>query len=333
MPVVHFAQQYVEEATRACALDIKDPKAVFAYIFSTLSDSVKVYPTENYYYFTFLCNGVPYDGNFRLDAATRDDGKLIFAYSEDLEEWRGDTPSLYLILDRSAGVKVEKLEPLVYKVTYRDKSVVFHLNDLSQVRPPANALAPTEEFIGPTFDESGIRFFLVFDKELKIFHFILDETVRVADGFEPSPRSDRILIGKRTGFAFYRDHLRNRKILIGANRNNMETNTYFDGPFDQLPDNFIQGESLRNALLARDPTLKGRIDRFGAFPGGADRLSIDPYLAYREIDELYAFDRCARKQESSPSTYYLCFSVDYDDAGRPIVGTRDGEQRPRKSGR
>lgn len=319
LPVLHTGQAYVEEAMRPYSLDVKDPKAVFAFVFGNLPDHVKVYPTEHYYYYTFVCNGVPYDGNIRLDAATRDDGKVIFAYSEDLEGWRGETAQNHIILDANDGVQLEKVERLVYRLTYQGKAVEFALNDLSDVKPPANALAPDEEFIGPTFDESAIRFFLVFDKKLKIFHFILDETVKVADQFEPSPRTDRILVGKRTGFAFYRDHLRDRKILIGAYEPNMLTNTYFDGPFDQLPDDFIQGDALRNALIASDPGLKGHIDRFGGFPGGAERMGIDPYLPYRSVSDLYIFDRCATARRNEPS-YYLCFALDYDRQGHPYLG-------------
>jgi hypothetical protein len=319
LPTLHLNQAYVDEVTRPCSLDVKDPKAVFSFVFGSLPDHVKVYPTENYFYYTFICNSVPYDGNIRLDASNRDEGKLIFAFSEDLEGWRGDTPENHIILDGSNGVQVEKIQPLLYRVTYQGKSVEFALNDLSGVRPPASALAPDEEFLGTAFDESGIRFFLVFDKKLKIFHFVLDETIKVADQFEPSPRTDRILIGKRTGFAFYRDHRRDRKILIGAYKPNMLTNTWFDGPFDQLPDNFIQGEALRDALIASDPGLKGRIDRFGGFPGGEERMGIDPYLPYDAVAELDIFDRCATARQKS-ATYYLCFAVDYDSAGKPFLG-------------
>jgi hypothetical protein len=317
-PVLHFNQAYVEEATRTSTLDVNDPMAVFAYVFAGLPERVKVYPTENYFYFTFIHNGAPYDGNIRLDASNRDDGKVIFAYSEDLEEWRSPTDVQHLILDESSGVKLEKVDRLVYRMTYRDKSVVFELNDLSGVRPPANALAPSETFIGPVFDESGVRFFLVFDHKLKIFHFVLDETVHVADQLEPSKRTDRIIIGKRTGFAFYRDHLRDRKIMIGAFEGNMVTNSYFDGPFDQLPDNFIEGDTLRDAILAAAPEIKARnIDRFGGWGDGSERFAIDPYVAYRMVDDLSMFDRCATARQKDPGSYYLCFAVDYDREHQP----------------
>jgi hypothetical protein len=318
-PILHTNEAYLEEAMRSSTLDINDPKAVFAYVFATLPDRVKVYPTENYYYFTFIHDGVPYDGNIRLDASNRDEGKVIFAYSEDLEEWRGETDVSHVILDAPMGVMLERLEPLVYRMTFQQKSVVFALNDLSQVRPPAGALAPNEKFIGPIFDESGIRFFLVYDSKLKLFHYILDETVKVPDQFERSRRTDRIVIGKRTGFAFYRDHLRDRKIMIGAFASNMEVNNYFDGPFDQLPDNFIEGETLREAILEIDPGLKGEIDRFGGSPDGSVRFAIDAYLPYKSPGDLYAFDRCATRKKGDAAAYYACFAVEVDAQHGPHI--------------
>jgi hypothetical protein len=327
MPILHTNQAYIEEVTRQSTLDAKDPKAVFAFVFANLPDKVTVYPTENFFYFTFVNNGVPYDGNITLAASDRDEGKVDFSYSEDLAGWRGDSWKTHIVLDASSGVKLEKIDRLVYRMTYQGKSVVFTLVDLSNVQPPPSALAKTEKFIGPVFDESGIRFFLVFDENLKVFHFILDETVKVTDQFEPSPRTDRILIGKRTGFAFYRDQLLDRKILIGAYERNMADNTYFDGPFDQLPDNFIQGDALREALIANDPSLKGHIDRYGAFPGEGERLGVDPYWPYRSVSDLYVFDRCATARQSKPSSYYACFAVEYDRARRPyLLGDRLGKR-------
>ena len=63
----------------------------------------------------------------------------------------------------------------------------------------------------------------------------------------------------------------------------MRANNYFDGPFDQLPDNFIEGETLRDAILNVRPQLKGQIDRFGSAPDGSIRFMIGPYLPYQAI--------------------------------------------------
>ena len=50
---------------------------------------------------------------------------------------------------------------------------------------PREMARADETFLGPVFDEFGIRFFLTFNSRLKLFHFLLDETVPVADKFMP----------------------------------------------------------------------------------------------------------------------------------------------------
>jgi hypothetical protein len=91
---------------------------------------------------------------------------------------------------------------------------------------------------------------------------------------------------------------------------NVELNTWFDGPFDQLPDNFIEGETLRDALIAVDPSLKGQIDRFGAWPGGEQRYMIAPYVMYEKASDLAFFDQCATSRHTPAAEYYRCFSID-----------------------
>jgi hypothetical protein len=313
-PTLQTNQAYVEEVTRPTTLAVKDPMAVFGFVMARLPERVKVYPTENYYYFGFIHNGIRYAGNIRLDASNRDEGQVSFGYFEDTAPWYDDAEVKYLVLDSSRGVTVEKVETLTYRVSYQGKSVVFALNDLSQVKPPAGALEPDEKFIGPIFDESAIRFLLVFNTKLKIFHYLLDEAEPVAEQFFSPKQNDRILLGKRTGFAFYRDHRLNRKILIGAFEGNMRANNYFDGPFDQLPDNFIAGETLREAILSVRPQLKGHIDRFGGAPDGSIRFMIGPYLPYREVGDLDPIHACAQRKQKQPD-YHRCFVTDDESGG------------------
>ena len=87
-PRLQTNEAYVEDATRATTLAIADPMAVFAFVLDSLPDRVKVYPTENYYYFRFIHGGAPYAGNIRLDPLERDQGKVQFSYYPDLTEWR-----------------------------------------------------------------------------------------------------------------------------------------------------------------------------------------------------------------------------------------------------
>jgi hypothetical protein len=193
------------------------------------------------------------------------------------------------------------------------------------VKPPPGALGPDEKFIGPIFDESAIPFYLVFNTRLKIFHYVLNESDKLTDSFFSPKGRDRILIGKRTGFAFYKDHHLDRKILIGAFLGNMIANNYFDGPFDQLPDNFIEGETLRDAILAVRPQLKGQIDRFGGAPDGSIRFMIGPYTPYQALSDLNPIDSCARKKQNRPD-YYRCFVSDDESDGMVAP-------KPKRSGR
>jgi len=323
-PTLQTNQGYVEEVTRPTTLDVDDPMAVFGFVLARLPQRVQVFPTENYYYFGFMHNGIRYAGNIRLDASNRDDGKASFGYFEDTAQWFDESDVKYRVLDSSYGVTVEKVEPLIYRVSYQGKSVVFALNDLSQVQPPAGALGPDEKFIGPIFDESAIRFFLVFNPKLRIFHYVLDETEAVAEQFFSPKQNDRILVGKRTGFAFYRDHRLNRKIMIGAFEGNMRANNYFDGPFDQLPDNFTEGETLRDAILSVRPQLKGEIDRFGGSRDGSIRFMIGPYLPYQALTDLDPIHACAVRKQKQPD-YYRCFVTD-DESGGMVA------PKPKRSG-
>lgn len=312
-------QDYIEDVTRRAVLPLGDIKAMFAFVLSSLPGEVRVYPTESYYYFTFHHLGVKYAGNIRLDASDRDNGTVHFAYFEDYQEWTEGQPIQYRALGAADGVVVEKMERLVYRVSLGEKRVVFRLNDLSGVKPPAQVLGSNEKYLGPVFDESGMRFFLVFNPVLKIFHFVLDETVRVNDRLQPAAATDRILIGLRTGFAYYRDTRLDRKILIGVHEGNSRVNNQFDGPFDQLPDSFVRGDELRQAILTVDPSLAGRIDRFGGSPDGSGRFLIAPYLHYGSEGQLQIFHDCATDKRVGHDAYYQCFVIDSADYGAPQI--------------
>ncbi len=327
-PRVYTNEQYIEDVRRSAPLPLDDPKAMFAFILDSIPARVKVYPTENYYYFRFYHRGAPYGGNIRLDAKDRDRGKVHFAYFPELAEWQqGDDAVTYRLFGKEDGIEVVRVEPLLYRVTLGGRSVLFQLNDLSASKPPAGMLSPQERYLGPVFDESGIPFFLIFNAELKLFHYVLDETSPVAEEFVPSRHTERILIGRRTGFAFYDEPRLGRKILIGVYETNADVNNYFDGPFDQLPDNFIEGESLRDAILAVDPSLAGKIDRFGGAPDGASRYMIAPYVHYRDESELLPIHECATDKDMPADLYPACFVVK-DHAGPPGPGegpTESGE--------
>ena len=77
-PPLHTNEDDIGEAQWGGTLAIGDTLAVFTSVLGSLSDSVTVLPTENYYYVRFTHKGVRYVGNIRLAAADRDQGKVHF---------------------------------------------------------------------------------------------------------------------------------------------------------------------------------------------------------------------------------------------------------------
>jgi hypothetical protein len=301
-------------------LDINDIHQVFGRVFQALPDRVTVYPTEGYYYVRFYHAGLPYAGNFRLDITNRDQGIINFAYFEARSHWREDDSIRYRAFGAADGVRVRNTAKFEYVVTVEGKTVVFALNDLSEVRPPDGVLNEDELYLGPVFDESGIQFFLVYNPRLKLFHYVLDEREPVPDELYNHRNTDRIVIGRRTGFAFYRDHYANRKILIGVHQDNATLNTYFDGPFDQLPDDYIEGDALRDAIVDAGLAKKAEIDRFGILPGGDERVLIKPYMSYAYIDDLEVFSDCATDRDLPRELYHECFVLYDPGIGLPAQG-------------
>ncbi|HHS88855.1 MAG TPA: hypothetical protein ENJ26_00630 [Rhodobacteraceae bacterium] len=317
-------EDYIDKVTASFNVDTSDLMTMFRIVFFSLPERVKVYPTENYYYFRLARDGNQFAGNFRLDALDRDRGIIHFAYFRDYEPWLIEDNLQHKALTSKDGVKVEKVEDLVYAVTYAGRRVIFALNDLRGVKPPQDILGENETYIGPIFDESGIRFVLIFNRLSNVFHYGLDETVKVADVFRTSSVSDRIVVGQRTGFAFYEDRLKKRRILIGVHAANTDVNNWFDGPFDQLPDNFLKGNALRDAIVATSPQLANTIDRFGNYDKeGSERVFIAPYIHWRYEDELAVFSDCARDLGLSEKEYYSCFAISPEDDHAESAGAED----------
>ena len=169
-------------------------------------------------------------------------------------------------------------------------------------------LRADEIYLGPSWDESGVQFFLIFNKTAKTFLYLLNETPKV-DLYQPSSLSPAVTVGNRTSFVFYKDKLLDRQILMGDFIGHTMLNDYFDGPFDQLPDNYVQGTALLDAILEVEPGLKNeKADRYGADPTGEFRYGITSYKYYRQVRDLKPIADCA-ETNSDPAVYYKCFDA------------------------
>lgn len=309
-PALNTNQHIIERLKAPSSFNITDPLSVFAFVLANLPPRAKIYPTENYYYFSFSHDGLVYAGNIRLDASDRDAGFLHFAYFEEYAAWREPDVPIYRKLGAADGVTIRKIGKWLYDVTFGGKSVLFEINDLSGVAPPAKVLGPGEIHIGPIFDESGLQFYLVFNSALKVFHYILNETGTVPEKFDRIGLSERISVGRRTSFAFYDDDKLPRKILIGVYEGNTFLNNAYDGPFDQLPDNTLEGNVLRDAIASIVPDYADKIDRFGSLPDGSERFAITPYIYYAGFDDLKIFLDCLSDSARPEAAYHGCFDAE-----------------------
>jgi len=319
VPHVSTDQEMIE-GRRARCVDLGDVGAVFRLVFRQLPAQVRVYPTENYYYFRFDCDSREVWGNLRLDAEGRDQGIVECAYfyalnrpekMEDLTDSGG-----HRSLGPADGVRVTKAARLVYDVAFGGKTVRFRLNDVDQTPPQKSRMLPTERFIERCVDESGFRFDLLYDDASKAFRFVLDPETPLPDVLVPFDRG--IVVGRISGFAFYVDAMRDRSILIAIDADNMRRNNYYDGPFDQLGDNFVTDERKR-AMEEAYPYVRGRIDRRGVFvdasgKGSGERLALTPFYTYNGLEDLRAFVARSRRSAADDAALIAALTWDYKKA-------------------
>ena len=306
-PTLATNQAWIEGMQRAGDLRIESAKSAFELVFAQLPDEVFVFPTENYYYWRLTAGGVEYAGNLRLAAQDRDQGLIHFAAFRQANQASEAGPMMYHVFGSADGVAVEKVSDLRYRVSHKGKTVVFQLNDVSAIEPPKSIVADGEEYLGLVFDESGLRFFLFYNRRIKLFAYVLDETAPVLDSFEPIAEGSRIVVGHRTGFALYRHHHLERKVLFWVHDANTFVNNYHDGPADQLPENHIRGDNLREAIVDADPKMKDQLDTFGYLKSGEGRYLIAPYTQYQTHEELLGYETCAVEHAAQKDVYDGCF--------------------------
>lgn len=308
--IVSFNEKFIDGLYNKLEMD--DSEQIFALVFSSLKESVTVYPTENYYYYSLNTGGKTVWGNLRLDVVDRDQGIIHFGYFEYDENGkhqdREGHEKAYSLKD---GVTVKRLERFLYSVSYQNKTVLFTLNNIGMAPPRRARLRGDESFVGPIFDESGLKFFLIFNKVTSHFMYVLNE-----DGVTPESfveLHDDILIGRRTGFAFYQDKANDRKILIAVHGKNTDRNNYYDGPFDQLPDNYAEQTHIKQYIEQAYPYLKGRVDAYGGFlDQQGSRALINPYIVYYDEEELDIVQHC--KTLALPQhEFYACITLDSNE--------------------
>lgn len=310
------------------ASDPQNALEQFAFVFSQLDPEVTIYTGENNYYVQYPVGGRIMGAILSLSVMDRDQGKIGFSFIE-----RNENIGLHRLSRRIGGGKVfsaqdgvlvKKMNDFAYRVTHKGKTVTFHLYDPGLNGPPAGQIGKDEVFVGPVIDEAGFDFHLMFNKNWKNLFLTLDERRGLPDVF--TNVGDQLVIAERSRFAFYEDQELRRRILIGVHGDNTLENNWWDGPHDQMPDNYIALGKIpqyQNFIEAAYPQTVGRIDRFGRYlrePG--TRVAVAPYTVYfsmRQIKELVqmckkkpaALQQCLTQQRYKvPRTKNVGFSLE-----------------------
>ncbi len=249
----------------------EDPRGVLELVLSQAPRYTNVFPTERYYYYRAgLADGEVW-GNLRFTDV--EDGVLHIGYFDPLDRSQSRAASF----SEEDGVFVIADGRRVAVRTNRGRTTEFLLCELDATDDNLKLLLG-EVVVAGVLDESGIPLTLLYNEEEGCFYYILREHLPIADTILPTDIS-RVFIGWNSGFAFFRDGL-GRLVLFGVRAGHIQQNSYYDGPFDQVPPHL----PLRDKLEAAYPyvTYRGGIDEHGRFrnlPGM--RVAISPYRTYQ----------------------------------------------------
>ena len=172
------------------------------------------------------------------------------------------------------------------------------LHQLAQTPPQLFRLGENETFVERTFDESGYQFFLLFNEVGNYFLWVLNEEEEVPDSLESV--AEDVVVGRRSGFAFWIDRVeRDRKVLVAIRSASVVRNDYYDGPFDQLADNYADETNISDYMQRAFPSALGRIDKFGYYTDTetSSRVAISPYNTYHTRDEILQLVESAKASD------------------------------------
>lgn len=300
-------QEFIE-ATEQSIPSINDVAFVLRYVFMNLPSEVKVYPTENFFYFEFGGDGRELKGAFRFPIM--DPEVLEFGFYDLVNYTReGDGNGSYRRFRKEDGLTFENIDRFHKRVTYMGKTITFVFNDLGWSLPKGAKLTADERYLGPIQDESGIKFHFMFNTTHNYFFFLLNDDKSVAEIFRRV--NPEVIVGTRSKFAFFDDTANSRKLLIGVHQENIRKNNYYDGPFDQLPDNYIEQSEQGKWMQLAFPEYKGRIDKYGNIAGmeaNGARVAIAAYMSYTSDDQV--LNMIAECKAEKTMTFTHCIARD-----------------------
>ncbi len=255
--------------------DFEAPRSILRAVLAAAPNPATVYPSERYYYYVFPLGPRQVSGNIRFAEAGR--GRISVGYFD--ARFTGDSRTAEFV-DGQDGVRV-RFDPATFSVDLAVDGIErrFRL-DRSALRPPSFPLLEGERHVSGVLDESGYALHLLYWKPGRCFYYVLNEDFPRPEAWSRG-LSTRVEVwwGDRSGFCFLRHPSTGRYILVGVHQHEVRMNTWFDGPFDQVPPDL----PLRPMLEHVYPYIldAGGVDEHGNFlrtPGS--RVAISPYQEY-----------------------------------------------------
>lgn len=332
VPARHFAlgEVMIEQLRAGSRDDACDYAQVLPQLLKQAGPTADVYPSENYYYFSFSRAGSLFSGSIRLSSDRRDAGGIDYVCYESNRSWvpPGDEIRVYLQLSQADGVSVSRLSPRSYRVKFGDQATTFVLHQLDHTSP-GTPLRSGETRVGRTLDDSGAAFELIFHAAINNFYFVLDPQSGAPDDFfTVSPNTD---VSRRTGFVYYRSPGSGRRTLVAVNQSESILNSAFDGPFDHLPENDYVEIGFWNHVYRAYPELAGSHTPGGTVGDDGMIFSLAPYRLYHHIGNLGFIEACIKRfRTEDDRVACMIWGLD-DDADSCHIACNEFRGCPRQS--
>ncbi len=291
-----MGEALIEDLQAGSREDVCKPENTLPELLRQIGVEADIYPSENYYYFSFYRAGSLFSGSLRLASDRRDKGIADYVCYEAYHPWSsaGSTVRVENHLGADDGLQLEKLSDRTYLVAYGGYQTRFSLHELDH-RSPGSQLGRGETRVGRLLDESGAAFELVFNSALNDFYFLLDKPLSAPDDLIELSANTRI--SRRTGFVYYHQPDSSRYVLVAVNQHENVTNTAFDGPGDQLPENDYGAIRFWDYVYRAYPDMEGRHTSGGTITAPPDVagmiFAIMPYRLYDYPENLGFIQACA----------------------------------------
>lgn len=252
-----------------------DPREVFKLVMRASPPRPVIYPTERYYYYKFPDGPRLVSGNIRFADAER--GTVSVGYFDthnpsDMRVGHFDSSQ------PGVSIRHDAFSQTV-TVTVDDIRRIYVL-DQSAFQPPRYPLYEGEQFVSGVRDESGYFFHLIYHRPSRSFYYVLQPDQPLPEPMQRGASTKiRTWFGAESRFCFIEHPPSGRKILVGVHRREIMENSWYDGPFDQVPPRL----PIRGILIEAYPYVvdAGGIDEHGNFlEMEGQRVAISPYRNY-----------------------------------------------------